>query len=111
MQPQMPDMQQMIAQAQQLQEQLMAAQAEIAAMDVVGEAGGGLVRATVKGTGELVELVIDPKVVDPSDVDTLADLVIGAVNDALATVSELAGSKLGPLAGGAEGGPFGSLMG
>lgn len=99
-------MQQILAQAQQMQQSLIAAQAEIAASEVVGAAGNGLVTATVKGTGELLALRIDPKVVDPSDVETLQDLVIGALNDASSKASQLASSKLGPLAGG-----FGGLGG
>ena len=94
-----PDMQQILAQAQQMQQQLMAAQAEIAEAEVEGHAGGGLVRATVKGSGELVALTIDPKVVDPADVETLQDLVIGAINDASNKAQQVAASKLGPLAG------------
>lgn len=94
-----PDMQQILAQAQQMQQQLMAAQAEITEAEVTGQSGGGLVTATVKGTGEIVSLVIDPKVVDPQDVETLQDLVIGAITDASAKAQEVASTKLGPLAG------------
>lgn len=99
-------MQQLLAQAQQMQQQLMAAQAEIAQTEVTGQAGGGLVTATVKGTGEVVALAIDPKVVDPEDVETLQDLVIGAIADAAAKAQEVASGKLGPLAGGLPGLPF-----
>ena len=74
-------MSQLLAQAQQMQQQLMAAQQEMAEAEVTGQAGGGLVTATVKGTGEVVGLKIDPKVVDPDDVETLQDLVIGAINN------------------------------
>ena len=95
-----PDMQQLLAQAQQMQQQLMAAQAEIAQTEVTGQAGGGLVTATVKGTGEVVALAIDPKVVDPDDVETLQDLIVGALADASQQVTILAQSRLGPLAGG-----------
>ena len=95
-----PDMQQLMVQAQQMQQHLMAAQAEISASEIIGESGNGLVTVTVKGTGELISLNIDPKVVDPTDVDTLQDLVIGAINDAAAKASQFAGSKLGPIAGG-----------
>ncbi|WP_220126917.1 YbaB/EbfC family nucleoid-associated protein [Rhodococcus spelaei] len=98
-------MQQLLAQAQQMQQQLMAAQAEIAQAEVTGQAGGGLVTATVKGTGEVVALAIDPKVVDPDDVETLQDLVIGAIADASAKAQEVAAGKLGPLAGGLGGLP------
>ncbi|GAB2928157.1 YbaB/EbfC family nucleoid-associated protein [Rhodococcus aerolatus] len=102
-----PDMGQILAQAQQMQQQLMAAQAELAAATVQGQAGGGLVTATVTGAGELTGLVIDPTVVDPSDVETLQDLVIGAVADANRAVQELAAEKMGPLAGGLGGGGLG----
>ena len=105
MQPgEQPDMSQLLQQAQQMQQQLMAAQAEIAATEVTGSAGGGLVVATVKGSGEVVGLTIDPKVVDPDDVDTLQDLVIGAIADASRAAADVASQKLGPLAGLAGGG-------
>ncbi len=104
-------MQQLFAQAQQMQQAMLAAQAELAATEVTGEAGGGLVRATVRGTGELVGLAIDPKVVDPDDVETLQDLVIGAINAAGANVQQLAAEKLGPLAGGFGGDLGGGLPG
>lgn len=96
----MPDMATLMAQAQAMQQQLMAAQAEMAQAEVTGQSGNGLVTATVKGTGELVSLTIDPKIVDPADIETLQDLIIGAFNNALAQASELATKKLGPLAGG-----------
>lgn len=99
-----PDMQQLLQQAQEMQSQLMAAQAELAQAQVSGQAGGGLVTATVSGAGELVGVVIDPKVVDPDDVETLQDLVIGAVAAANSAAQELAAQKMGPLAGGLGGG-------
>ncbi len=102
-----PDMQAILAQAQQMQAQLMAAQEELALAQVSGQAGGGLVTATVTGAGELVALTIDPKVVDPEDVDTLADLVIGAVADANRAAQALAAEAMGPLAGGLGGGGLG----
>ncbi|MBF6062585.1 YbaB/EbfC family nucleoid-associated protein [Nocardia terpenica] len=103
------DMQALLAQAQQMQEAVMAAQAEIAAAAVEGEAGNGLVRVTIKATGEIQSMRIDPKVVDPSDIETLQDLVVGAVNDAMANAQELAAQKLGPLAGGMGGGSMPGL--
>lgn len=96
-------MQQILAQAQQMQQSLMAAQAEIAETTVQGQAGGGLVTATVKGTGEIVALSISPEVVTPDDVETLQDLVIGALNDASVKARQLASEKLGPLASGLGG--------
>lgn len=106
MQPgEQPDMASILQQAQQMQQQLMAAQAEIAETEVTGQAGGGLVVATVKGTGEVVGLTIDPKVVDPDDVETLQDLVIGAIADASKAAQAVASEKMGPLAGGLGGMP------
>lgn len=103
-------MQQLLEQAQRMQEQLMSAQQELADAEVTGTAGGGLVTATVSGANELKALVIDPKVVDPEDVETLADLVVAAVRDAGAKAQRLAAEKMGPLAGGlADTGGLGGL--
>jgi len=96
-------MQQLMKQAQKMQQQMEAAQAELAAAEVTGSAGGGLVTATVSGTGELKSLTIDPKAVDPDDTETLADLVVAAVRAANEQVQELAQKKMGPLAGGLGG--------
>jgi DNA-binding YbaB/EbfC family protein len=98
-----PNMQQLMKQAQQMQQQLQDAQAELAETQVTGSAGGGLVTATVQGSGELVSLTIDPKVVDPEDVETLQDLIVAAVRDANRAATELASEKMGPLAGGLGG--------
>ncbi|BCK52508.1 YbaB/EbfC family nucleoid-associated protein [Nocardia wallacei] len=103
------DMQALLAQAQQMQQAVMAAQAELAESVVEGEAGGGLVKVTVKATGEVQTLQIDPKVVDPEDVETLQDLVVGAINAATANAQQLAAEKLGPLAGGMGGGSMPGL--
>jgi nucleoid-associated protein EbfC len=88
-----PNMQQLMKQAQKMQQQLMAAQEELAAAEVTGHAG----------SGELLSLTIDPKAVDPEDVETLADLVVAAVRDASRAASDLAQEKMGPLAGGMGG--------
>jgi nucleoid-associated protein EbfC len=95
-----PDMSALLAQAQQVQQQLMEAQAALAAAEVNGQAGGGLVQVTRKGSGEVIAVRIDPKVVDPNDIETLQDLVVGAIADASKQVTILAHDRLGPLAGG-----------
>jgi DNA-binding YbaB/EbfC family protein len=114
-QPGQPNMQQILQQAQQMQQQLVTAQEELAEAEVTGTAGGGLVTAVVSGAGELKSLEIDPKVVDPEDVETLADLVVAAVRDANRAAQELAAQKMGPLAGGMGGmgdlGGLGGLLG
>ncbi|MCG7594556.1 YbaB/EbfC family nucleoid-associated protein [Mycobacterium sp. PSTR-4-N] len=106
-----PDMSALLAQAQQMQQQLMEAQAALAAAEVHGQAGGGLVQVTMRGSGEVVGVAIDPKVVDPSDVETLQDLILGAISDAAKQVTILAHDRLGPLAGGMGGQGFPGLPG
>ena len=107
------DMQQLLAAAQQMQEQLMTAQQELAETEVQGTAGGGLVTAQVNGQGELVDLSIAPEVIDSADPDetaqTVADLVLAAVRDAYRAASDLQQQKMGPLAGGIPG--LGGAMG
>jgi len=98
--PAQPNMQQLMKQAQQMQQQLVAAQAELADLEVEGHAGGGLVRATMSGSGELKTLVIDPQAVDPDDVETLQDLVVAAIRDAARAAAEITEQKMGPLTGG-----------
>lgn len=98
-----PDMQALLDQATALQQQLMAAQAELANTRVDGSSGGGLVRATVTGTGELVELSIDPGACDPDDTETLADLVIAAVHAAAANAQQQAAQQIGDATGGLGG--------
>ncbi|MBO0652536.1 MULTISPECIES: YbaB/EbfC family nucleoid-associated protein [Streptomyces] len=99
-----PNMQQLLKQAQKMQQDLAAAQEQLANTLVEGSAGGGLVKATVTGAGELQGLVIDPKAVDPEDTETLADLVLAAVRDATASAQQMQEQKLGPLAQGLGGG-------
>jgi DNA-binding YbaB/EbfC family protein len=96
-------MQQLMKQAQKMQQQLAVAQAELAQTEIEGSAGGGLVSATVTGSGELLRVTIDPKVIEPDDVDTLQDLVVAAVRDANSNAQQLASEKLGPLTGGMGG--------
>lgn len=95
-----PDMSALLAQAQEMQQRLMEAQNTMANSEVVGQAGGGLVRVTMKGSGQVVGVAIDPKVIDPADPDTLQDLLVGALADASTQVTRMAQAKLGPLAGG-----------
>ncbi len=99
-----PDMQQILQQAQKMQQQLMTAQNELAEAEAVGQAGGGLVSVTLSGTGQLKDVRIAPEVVDPEDVDTLQDLVFGAFDAAQQKVQQLTQDTMGPLAGGLGGG-------
>jgi DNA-binding YbaB/EbfC family protein len=97
-------MQQLLQQAQKMQQDLQRAQEELAQTEVDGQAGGGLVTATVTGAGELRGLQIDPKAVDPEDTETLADLIVAAVQAANENAQNLQQQKLGPLAQGLGGG-------
>ena len=96
-------MQALMQQAAQMQAQLMAAQQELAETEVTGSAGGGLVRVTMSGGGEITDVLIDPKAVDPDDVESLQDLIVAAIRDASRQVAELASQAMGPLAGGLGG--------
>jgi nucleoid-associated protein EbfC len=102
------DMSALLAQAQQMQQKLLEAQQQLANSEVHGKAGGGLVEVVVKGSGEVVAVKIDPQVVDPEDIETLQDLIVGAMADASKQVTQMAQEQLGSLAGmGGIGGPPG----
>jgi nucleoid-associated protein EbfC len=97
-------MQQLLAAAAEMQNQLMNAQEELASTTVEGSAGGGLVKAVVSGQGELLDLTIDPAAIDTSDLaesaQTIADLVLAAIRDASSGAADLQQEAMGPLAGG-----------
>jgi DNA-binding YbaB/EbfC family protein len=90
-------------QAQKMQQQMVTAQAELAETEVTGTAGGGLVTVTMRGSGEVVAVKIDPKAVDPDDVETLEDLVLAALHTASDSVKAVAEEKMGPLTSGLGG--------
>ena len=95
-------MRQLMKQAQKMQEQLQSAQAELAERQFEGSAGGGVVKATVKGSGEVLAVDIDPSVIDPDDAEMLGDLVVAAINAALSNVSDVAAEQMGGLTGGLD---------
>ena len=102
----------MLEQAQQMQAQLMNAQAELAGQTVDGTAGG--VQVTVSGTGDLVGVQVAPGAFDGNDEESLGDLgdlVVAAFRDAKAKADALAAQALGPLAGGLGGGLGGGGLG
>jgi DNA-binding YbaB/EbfC family protein len=83
--------------ALQMQQEMDRVQAELAATNVEGSAGGGVVRAVVTGKQSLVSITIDPSAVDPDDVDMLQDLVAVAVNEALDASRKLADQKMAAM--------------
>jgi nucleoid-associated protein EbfC len=98
------DMNQLFQQVGQMQEQMQKAQAELANETVEATAGGGMVTVVANGAGEIREIKIDPKAIDPNDAEMLEDMIIAAVNEAIRAAQNLMESKLGGLAGGALGG-------
>ena len=93
------DMNKLMKQAQQMQEQMARVQDELAHETVEASAGGGLVTVKATGAGEISEINIDPKAVDPDDSELLEDMVLAAVNEALRSAQALAQSKLGAATG------------
>jgi DNA-binding YbaB/EbfC family protein len=92
-------------------QEAMAAQAEAASRTVEGSAGGGVVRVTMTGGGEVTAVTLAPEVVDPSDVEMLQDLIVAAVHDAGAKVAEMQRAALGALGQIDLGSAFGELFG
>lgn len=78
-------------------QQMMAAQADAAARQVEGVAGGGVVRIRATGTGQVLGVTIAPEVVDPDDVTMLEDLVLAALHDVNAQLAEIQREAMGPL--------------
>lgn len=98
----MGDMNKMLKQAQKLQADMARVQEELAGERVAATAGGGVVRAVASGHGDLVELTIDPSVVDPSDVGMLSDLILAAVNEAQRNARALAENRMRAVTGGLQ---------
>ena len=83
------DMNKLMQQAQQMQAQMQQAQEELAKEIVEASAGGGMVTVKATGAGEITEVTIDPKAIDPDDPEMLADMVVAAVNEALRSSQSL----------------------
>jgi len=98
------DMNKLLAQMQQMQDQMAQAQEELATQIVEATAGGGMVKVKASGALQITEITIDPKAIDPDDPELLADMVQAAVNEAIRSAQALMEQRLGGLAGGALGG-------
>ncbi|MGL6292823.1 YbaB/EbfC family nucleoid-associated protein [Eubacterium aggregans] len=90
----------MMKQIQKMQEEMARTQEALEETEIDGSAGGGAVKVLVKGSKLLSSVSIDPDVIDEDDVEMLEDLIVAAVNDALAKVDELTGNEMGKLTGG-----------
>jgi len=91
------DIQQMMKQAQQMQERL---QKQMAELRVEASAGGGMVTVVMNGAKQLQKITIDPEVVSKDDVEMLQDLILAAVNDAARKVDEAMSQQMGGMLGG-----------
>ena len=95
-----PNMQQLMRQAQKMQQQMEQAQADLETKEYEASAGGGAVTCKVNGKREIVSLTIKPEAVDPEDVEMLQDMVIAAVNQAMRAADEDAANNMSRLTGG-----------
>jgi DNA-binding YbaB/EbfC family protein len=96
----MPDLNQLMRQAQQMQTNVAKAQEEVAKMTADGQSGGGMVTVTVNGTFDVQKIKIEKTVVDPSDVGMLEDLVTAAINAANARMREVTKAHMSKVMGG-----------
>ena len=94
------NIQELMRQAQQLQQKMMKIQEEIAAKEVEASAGGGMVRVKANGAQEIVGIEIDPAVVDPEEIGMLQDLIVAATNEALRRSKEMKEEELAKVTGG-----------
>ncbi len=94
------DMNAMIRQAQKMQEQMAEKQAELDAREYEIQAGGGVVTVKIKGTKEITDILLQPEIVDPEDVETLQDILVAAVNEALKKVETTNEQELGKITSG-----------
>jgi len=97
------DMNKLLQQAQQLQAQMAEAQEELAKERVEASVGGGMVTVKATGAGDVVEIKIKPEAIDPEDPESLEDLVLAGVNEALRSAQDLMQSRLGGAMGGLGG--------
>ena len=93
------DMNSMIRQAQKMQEQMAEKQAELDAREYEINAGGGVVTVKIKGNKEISDIAIQPEIVDPDDVETLQDILVAAVNEAIKKVESVNEEEMGKVTG------------
>ncbi len=98
----MKNLGQMLKQAQQMQAKMAELQEQLAATEVTGAAGGGMLRVTLNGKGEMRAVKIDPALVDPDEVEVLEDLIVAAANDAKAKLEVHVSEKMRELTGGLD---------
>lgn len=95
-----PNMQSMIKQAQKMQEDMTNLQEDLDAREYEVNAGGGVVTVKINGKMEILSIDIKPEVVDPDDIETLSDILVAAMNEAIKKVSEINSTEMGKITGG-----------
>ena len=93
------NMQAMIRQAQKMQEEMEAKQAELETREYDISAGGGAVQIKISGKKEILGIDIDPEIVDPDDIETLQDILVAGVNEAIKQVEQVNSDELGQITG------------
>jgi nucleoid-associated protein EbfC len=96
----MKNLGQFMKQAQAMQTRMAEMQAELERLEMTGQSGGGMVKVTLNGKGEMRAVKIDPKLVDPAEVDVLEDLILAAAKDAKSKVEEHVAGEMSKLTGG-----------
>ena len=96
------DLMGMMKQAKELQEKMQALQEEVAALEVEGTSGGGLVSVVMTGKSEMKRLKIDPSLIKPEEAEILEDLIVAAVNDARAKAEAVLADKMREMTGGLQ---------
>jgi len=90
----------MMKQAQKLQAKMMKMQEELGDKTTEATAGGGMIKAVANGKQQIVSITIEKEIVDPEDIEMLQDLIVAAINDALAKSQEMVSQEMGKLTGG-----------
>ena len=93
------NMQSMLKQAQKMQEDMAAKQAELEEQEYEVAAGGGVVNVKINGKKEILSVKIDPEVVDPDDIETLEDLIVAGVNEAIKKVEAISAEEMQKITG------------
>ena len=99
------NMQSMLKQAQKMQEDMAQKQAELEEREFTASSGGGVVEVVMNGKKELKAINIKPEIVDPDDVETLSDILIAAINEAITRVEKTADAEMSKVTGGMPGFP------
>ena len=108
--PKGPSMNEMLRQAQKMQEDMQKKQAELEEKEYEVSAGGGVVKVKINGRREVLNIDIAPEIVDPDDIETLSDILVAAVNEAIKKVNADSDAEMGKVTGALGGMGFPGLF-